>query len=138
MSDLLSYEAQLPQIPATLINLLGVNPPDHIPGPIPEITGMFGQVDRIQVVLIDNFGLFETTMYKPAFLIEYSNALVLLATQNPYTLGVLQQIMYGGFDREPNGFHMFRYLNQNERETVMISRKKDLDRYSGQTNAVAI
>ncbi|GAB4307971.1 MAG: hypothetical protein Kow0069_05820 [Promethearchaeota archaeon] len=137
MSELLSFQAQLVQIPSTLTYMLGVYPPDFIPGPINEVVELFGAVDRIVVVLIDNFGLFETTMYKPQFLIEYSNALVLLATRNPYTLGVLQQVMYGGFEREVNGYHFLRYLNQNERTTLYIGRQRDIERYDGNTPSVA-
>ncbi|MHA1732900.1 MAG: hypothetical protein ACTSU5_13220 [Promethearchaeota archaeon] len=135
MSDLLTYESQLVQVPATLISLLGVQPPEFIPPPISEIL-QFGRVERIVVVLIDNFGLFETTMYKPSFLIEYSQALVMLATQNPFTLGILQQIMYGGFQREPNGFHLLRYLNQNNKSSAIVGRKKDIERYDGQTKSI--
>lgn len=137
MSDLLTYEAQLTQVPATLINVLGIGAPEIIPSCILDVYNLFGQVNRVVVVLIDNFGLFETTLYKPAFLIEHSNALTLLATQNPYTLGVLQQVMYGGFDREPQGFHLMRWLNQYEKQTCFVGRKKDIDRYDGQTKSVA-
>ncbi len=136
MSELQTFESQLVQIPSTLSALLGVQYPDFLPEPIPESL-QFGQVNRVVVVLIDNFGLFETTMYKPSFLIEYSQALVMLATQNPYTLGVLQQCMYGGFQREPNGFHLLRYLNQNGKTSAFVGRKKDIERYDGQTNSIA-
>ncbi len=135
-SELPTFEASLPQIPATVCTVLGVQAPGFLPTPIQEITSQFRGVDRVVFVLLDNFGLFEVTYYKPQFLIESCNALVLLGTKNPYTLGVLHQIMYGGFDIEPNGFHLLRFLNQNGKTTAMVGRDKDLKRYDGGTNAI--
>jgi hypothetical protein len=90
-------------------------------------------VDRIILVILDNFGLFETTYYKPQSIISNTNALVLLSTKNPYTLGVFHQLMFGGFEYMPNGFHLLKYLNENQKTTAFVGRKKDVDRYHGGT-----
>lgn len=133
-----SYEVDLDRLPATFLDVLGVPVPGGIPAPIAEISQPF-KAERIVFALFDNLGLFELSQYKPSFLIEYSNALCLLNTQNPYTLGVIHQVLYGGllpkvgFPYQPNGFHLFKYLNDNGLKTTMIGRPKDLRRYSGNT-----
>ncbi|MFX1414211.1 MAG: hypothetical protein ACFFA2_10280, partial [Promethearchaeota archaeon] len=93
-------------------------------------------IERISINLIDNFGLFEITYHKPEFMIRQSEMMLLLSTKNPYTLGVLHQIFYGGFTMEPNGFHLLRYLNENGKKSCLIGRKKDVERYAGGTLSV--
>ncbi|MFX1276323.1 MAG: hypothetical protein ACFFAT_14960, partial [Promethearchaeota archaeon] len=66
-----------------------------------------------------------------------SEIMSLLSTKNPYTLGVFHQLIYGGFDVEPNGFHLLKTINSNEKKSCFIARKKDLDRYDGGTHSVA-
>ena len=136
LSELPTYEGLLPALPATILNLLGVEAPSFIPPSITPLIENFPEVNRIILVVIDNLGLFEITYYKPQFMIEKSNAFVLLSTKNPYTLGVFHQLMFGGFDVEPNGFHLLRSLQEAGKETVMIGRKKDVARYDGGTNGI--
>jgi len=137
MSELQTLKCYLSQLPATLIKLLGITPPaGTIPDPIEQIVEMYEGVDRISINMIDNFGLFEITYHKPQFMIQNSEVMALLSTKNPYTLGVLHQLMYGGFDVEPNGFHLLKYLQQNEKKTCFVARQKDLDRYDGGTTSV--
>lgn len=138
MSELQTIKCYLSQLPATFCKLLGVEVPTGIvPEPIPEIVNLYEGVQRISLNLIDNFGLFEITYHKPQFMITNSEVMSLLSTKNPYTLGVLHQIMYGGFEVEPNGFHFLRFLNDVGKKTCFVARKKDLDRYSAGTNSVA-
>jgi hypothetical protein len=136
MSELPTYEGFLPSLPATIMKLLGVAPPNFIPSPIAPIIERFPDVKRVIFIMIDNLGLFEITFYKPQFMIEKADALVLLSTKNPYTLGVLHQTMYGGFDVEPNGFHLLKALNTAGKETTIVGREKDLSRYSGNTASI--
>ena len=137
MSELQTIKCYLNQLPATFLQLLGVAPPlQIIPEPIQAIIGMYKGIDRISVSLIDNFGLFELTFAKPEFMIANSEVMLLLSTKNPYTLGVLHQIIYGGFEIEPNGFHLLRYLNDNGKKTCFIGRKKDIERYDGGTYSI--
>jgi hypothetical protein len=123
-------------LPATFIKLLGLEPPSNISEPVSGIIDQYKGVDRVSVNLIDNFGLFELTFFKPAFMITNSEVMLLLSTKNPYTLGVLHQIMFGGFEMEPNGFHLLKYLNSNGKKTCFVGRKKDIERYDGGTHSV--
>jgi len=137
MSELPNYKCYLSQLPATFMTILGIQPSGQIPEAVPELIERYSGIERIIINLIDNFGLFEITYYKPEFIISNSDALVLLSTKNPYTLGVLHQIMYGGFEKEPNGFHLLKELNKQGKQTIWVGRKKDLDRYDGGTNSIA-
>ena len=93
-------------------------------------------MERIVINMIDNFGLFEITYYKPEFLISKSSSTVLLSTKNPYTLGVLHQMMFGGFEYEPQGFHLLKYLAQQGKSSIFIGRERDLKRYDGGTASI--
>jgi len=138
MSELQTIKCYLNQLPATLLNLLGIEPPiGTIPPPVDELIEMYQGVDRITLNLIDNFGLFEITYHKPQFMITNSDSMALLSTKNPYTLGVFHQLMFGGFDVEPNGFHFLRYISDNGKNSCFVARQKDLTRYDGGTNSVA-
>lgn len=125
------------RLPATFMQMLGQQAPAGLPEPIPEIGGTF-EADRIVIAIFDNLGLYELSQYKPGFLIKFSNALCLLKTRNPYTLGVMHQLLYGGLLPTvgfpyAEGFHLLKYLNELGMKTAMIGRPKDLRRYSGNT-----
>ncbi len=136
MSELPTYEGLLPALPATIMELLGVPSPDHLTPSIKPVIQRFPEVKRIIFVMLDNLGLFEITYYKPQFLIEKADAMVLLSTKNPYTLGVFHQLMFGGFDIEPNGFHLLKALNAAQKETVFVGREKDIKRYDMGTTSI--
>ena len=137
MSELQTLKCYLNQLPATILQLLDVSPPlETIPEPVEPILNRYQGVERISINMIDNFGLFEITYLKPEFLIKNSEVMLLLSTKNPYTLGVFHQLFYGGFDVEPNGFHLLKYLNENSKTSCFIARKKDLERYSAETNSI--
>ncbi|MHA1146724.1 MAG: hypothetical protein ACTSR8_00600 [Promethearchaeota archaeon] len=137
MSELQTIKCYLTQLPATILELLSVDPPSGtIPEAVEQIVNLYKGIDRISLNLIDNFGLFEITYFKPQFMITNSDSMALLSTRNPYTLGVLHQLMFGGFEVEPNGFHLLKYLNTNEKKTCFIGRKKDLERYNAGTHSV--
>ncbi len=137
MSELQTLKCYLNQLPATLLKILNVEPPSGvIPEAVQQLVDLYQGVERISINLIDNLGLFEITYMKPSFLITNSEVMLLLSTRNPYTLGVLHQLIYGGFEREPNGFHLLRYLNDNKKTSCFIGRKKDIARYDGGTNSI--
>ncbi|MHA1340406.1 MAG: hypothetical protein ACTSRZ_16865 [Promethearchaeota archaeon] len=136
MSELEHFEESLVALPATFLKLLSCEPPSFIPPPIDKIIAKFPEVHRIILVMIDNLGLFEITFYKPQFIIGNSNAMILLDTKNPYTLGVLHQLMFGGYEVEPNGFHLLRELNKQGQNTVFIGRARDIARYDGGTTSI--
>jgi hypothetical protein len=137
MSELQTLKCYLNQLPATLLKLFNVEPPSGVlPEAVQQILDLYQGIERISINLIDNFGLFEISYLKPHFMITNSEVMLLLSTRNPYTLGVLHQLLYGGFEKEPNGFHLLRYLNENEKTTCFIGRKKDTDRYDGGTKSI--
>jgi hypothetical protein len=139
MAEMVTIEGLLPSMPTTLLTLLGIDVPTFLPPPIPNVVELFGAkgVERIVICELSNFGLFEITYYKPEFMIANSNALVLLSTKNPYTLGVLHQMMFGGFDFEPNGFHLLKYIQSAGKSSVFIGREKDVKRYDGGTPSIS-
>ncbi|MBY9007945.1 MAG: hypothetical protein KGD63_14480 [Candidatus Lokiarchaeota archaeon] len=137
MSELKTLKGYLSQVPATLLELFGIKyPSEKIPKPVESIVNMYKGIERISINLLDNFGLFEITYFKPSFMITNSEAMLLLSTKNPYTLGVLHQLMYGGFQVEPNGFHLLKHMNNNGKNTCIIARQKDLDRYAEGTTSI--
>ena len=137
MSELQTVKAYLNQLPATLLKLLNIEPPQGIiPGPVQQILDLYQGIERISINLIDNFGLFEITYLKPQFMITNSEVMLLLSTKNPYTLGVLHQLMFGGFDVEPNGFHLLKAISNAGKTSCFIGRKKDLERYDGGTKSI--
>ena len=136
MSELQTLKCYLTQLPATITRLLGLDPPTTIDEPVQSIIEQYQGIERICINMIDNFGLFEITYLKPEFMITNSEVMLLLSTKNPYTLGVFHQILFAGFEFEPNGFHLLRYLNENGKKSCFVARKKDLDRYDGGTTSV--
>ena len=77
MSELQTLKCYLNQLPATILKLLGIEPPlGTIPGPVQSIVDMYQGIERISVNVIDNFGLFELTYHKPQFMITNSQAMV--------------------------------------------------------------
>lgn len=137
MAELQTQKCYMNQLPATFLEILGVEPPlGIIPDAVKQISNLYQGTERISINLIDNFGLFEITYLKPHFMITNSEVMLLLSTRNPYTLGVLHQLIYGGFEVEPNGFHLLKYLNDNNKKSCFIGRKKDIERYDGGTNSI--
>jgi hypothetical protein len=125
------------QLPATVLQLLGITLPKHIPEAVKQVLELYKGIDRISMNIIDNFGLFEITYHKPQFMITNSEVMLLLSTKNPYTLGVFHQILFGSFEVEPNGFHLLRYIKESGKKSCMIGRKKDLERYDGGTLSIS-
>ncbi len=134
-----TLEANMSSLPATLLQLLNVETPSFLPPAIQPLIDLFAPrgIDRIIVNLIDQFGLFEITIHKPPFLISQADALVLLSTSNPYLHGVLFNTFFGGFEFEPNGFHLLRHLQEHGKSTVFVGREKDIQRYDGGTPSIA-
>jgi len=138
MSELQTIKCYMNQLPATILKLLDIDPPlGIISEPIQKILDLYQGIDRISINLIDNFGLFEITYLKPHFMIANSEVMLLLSTKNPYTLGVLHQLIYGGFEVEPNGFHLLKFINNGGKSSCLIGRQKDIERYDGGTKSIA-
>jgi len=137
MSELQTIKCYMNQLPATILKLLDIEPPiGVIPEGIHQILDLYQGIERISINLIDNMGLFEITYMKPEFMIKQSEFMLLLSTKNPYTLGVLHQLIYGGFEVEPDGFHLLKAINAAGKTSCFIGRKKDLERYDGGTKSI--
>ncbi|MCF2142020.1 MAG: hypothetical protein K9W44_18370 [Candidatus Lokiarchaeota archaeon] len=134
-----TLEGMMTALPATFLSLLNVEVPSFLTPPIQPLIDLFAPrgIKRIIINLIDQFGLFEITIHKPPFLISQANALVLLSTSNPYLHGVLFNTFFGGFEFEPNGFHLLRYLQEQGKSTVFVGRERDIQRYNGGTPSIA-
>ncbi|MFW9882305.1 MAG: hypothetical protein ACFFG0_55290, partial [Candidatus Thorarchaeota archaeon] len=93
--ELQTIKCYMNQLPATIMKLLDIKPPiGVIPEAVQQILDLYQGIERISINLIDNMGLFEITYMKPEFMIKQSEFMLLLSTKNPYTLGVLHQLIY--------------------------------------------
>ncbi|MHA1425578.1 MAG: hypothetical protein ACTSQI_06295 [Candidatus Helarchaeota archaeon] len=134
MSDdgLPTFTGTMEQVPATIIRLLGLNHPNTIQPPIDGLS--IAPVNQIVLVILDNFGLFEITVYKPEFVIRESQYLLLLETSNPYTLAILHTLIHGNLSSKE--FHLMDFLKQNGKTCTMIGQNEDLQAFSGSANRV--
>ncbi|MHA1253170.1 MAG: hypothetical protein ACTSRP_24515 [Candidatus Helarchaeota archaeon] len=120
------------QIPATVLHLLGEAVPETIPSPIGEISNI--GIERVVFVILDNFGLFEIVVHQPEFMINNLESIILLETENPYAMAVMQQIVYG--DLERRDFNLFEYLRSRNKSAVMIGREDDIKLFAGGTENI--
>jgi hypothetical protein len=124
--DLPTFTGRAEQIPSSILRLFGLDPPNTIPSPIEGIS--IAPIEQVVLVILDNFGLFEITMYKPEFVIRESQYLLLFETSNPYTLYMLNALIFGG--SENNNFHLIKFLQNNGKTVAMIGQESDLQRFS--------
>ncbi|MHA1298280.1 MAG: hypothetical protein ACTSO9_02430 [Candidatus Helarchaeota archaeon] len=130
--DLPTINSPLISLPSTILHLLGVAIPSGLSQPIQMKTPA---IERIILIMIDNFGLFEIVVHKPQFVISQSKALILLETQKPQANDVLHQIFFGNLENQ--NFNLMDYLNQNSKTTLMIGRQDDLITYAGNSKVIA-
>ncbi len=127
MSDISAFQGRMNQVPATLLNLLGIQPPSRIP---PQIEGIPNTLrsNHLIFAIFDNFGLLECTYYQPKFLIGKSEAILMLETENPYTPHVLQEVIHGNPDAD---FNLLTFMAEHGRKVTMIARPEDLEGVKG-------
>lgn len=130
--DLPTINSPLTALPSTIINLMGIALPSGLSQPIQMKTP---PIDRIILIMIDNFGLFEIVVHKPEFVISQSKALILLETAYPQANDVLHQLFHGNLENE--NFNLVDYLNQNSKSSLMIGRAEDLIAYAGNSKVIA-
>lgn len=135
MSDdeLPTYTGTIEQIPATILKMYGINSPEIIPEPIKGLN--LENIERIVLAILDNFGLFEITMYKPEFVIRESQYLLLLETIKPYTEDILHSFIFG--NDTSTDFHLMNFLKENGKSTTMIGQESDLQAFAGSADKVA-
>nr|MDO8062726.1 hypothetical protein [Candidatus Freyrarchaeum guaymaensis] len=127
MGDLIPLQGSMRQMAATLLSLMGIEPPRNIP-PKVEVPSRFVS-SRIVTVVIDNFGLLECTYYKPKFIIGSSEVIITLESENPYTPHVLREMVNGGNKAD---FNLFSFISSLGKRAVMIGRKEDLNVIDGE------
>ncbi|MFX1295968.1 MAG: hypothetical protein ACFFD2_14105 [Promethearchaeota archaeon] len=120
------------QIPATILKLYGLDPPKTIQRSLEGFS--LNPVKELILVILDNFGLFEITVYKPEFVIRESKYLLLLETPNPYTLDILHTLIHG--DLSSKEFHLITFLQQNGKTCTMIGQESDLQAFAGSANKI--
>ncbi|MHA1269750.1 MAG: hypothetical protein ACTSPY_08170 [Candidatus Helarchaeota archaeon] len=120
--ELNTINARMTQVPGTILKILNLPVPGNIPEPIKEVSG--DGVERIVLIILENFGLFEIVVYKPEFIINNLESIVLLDTENPYTVSVLYQIVYG--DLGNSGFNLLEYLREKNKSSVVIGKGEDI------------
>ncbi|MBD3229055.1 MAG: hypothetical protein GF329_12780 [Candidatus Lokiarchaeota archaeon] len=130
--ELNTINANMTQIPASILNIFNLPIPDSIPEPISEIpnTG----IKRVVMVLLDNFGLFEIVAYKPEFIINTLESIVLLETADPYAIPVLHQIIHGDLKNE--NFNLLSFLNSQNKSSVIIGKGEDIKQFSGKSKLI--
>ncbi len=121
--ELITVEAELNQLPPTLIKLLGLREVDGLANYI-KIFSENTRYDRIIMVLLDNFGLFECIYYKPQFIIRNVKAVVLLNSNNPSTKNMVATILNGGL--QSDCFNLFNYFTENNLKTAFISSSAEI------------
>ncbi|WEU39979.1 MAG: hypothetical protein OdinLCB4_005785 [Candidatus Odinarchaeum yellowstonii] len=121
--ELVTVEADLNQISSTLIKLLGLKKVDGLADSIKVFSEI--KYERIVMVLLDNFGLFECVYYKPKFIIGNVKAVVLLNSNDPSTRNMVATILNGGLSNA--GFNLLKYLAENNLKTSFIGCSADMD-----------
>ncbi len=130
--ELPTFSGNIEQMPATIIKLFGINPPNNISPPIEGFS--LEPIEQIVLVILDNFGLFEITVYKPEFVIRESQYLLLLETANPYTLDILYSLIHGSLSSKD--FHLISYLQNIGKTCTMIGQENDLQEFAGTADTI--
>ena len=84
--------------------------------------------NKIVMIVIDNFGLFETVVYKPESIIKNLETIVLLDTANPYAIPLLTEIIYGAQQRTND--NLLHRISMEGKSTAFLGRKEDLAMFS--------
>lgn len=113
-----TIEGQIVQMPATILDQLGLSSPSEL------ITGLnllqFKPTKRIVVVHLDNFGLLEVALHKPKFLLQEAKTILTLETQDGYAANVTSELTHGNLG---NGFNLFSYIINQGRTAILIDRE---------------
>ncbi len=120
--EFITINCPIQRLPATILSILDVPVPDEIPPPV-NLPPEYFSAERVFLALFDNFGLFECTYFKPKWLIEIFDVLLLIETKKPYTDHFLRSLFFA--DKE--NFHLISYLQENNRTSCMIGRPEDLE-----------
>ncbi|MHA1409088.1 MAG: hypothetical protein ACTSQY_01995 [Candidatus Odinarchaeia archaeon] len=133
--ELYTTEIKLNQLPATILNLFGLNNP-AIPKPADLTDVTAKRYQQIILILLDNFGLFECIYYKPKFLIVNSKAMILLDTTNPFSDNIINNIIFADEGKKDGGFKLPVFLKEQNLTSVMIGGSGDIRKFDGMAKIV--
>jgi hypothetical protein len=111
-------EGQLVQMPATVLNQLGLVAPSAL-GPSINLS-TFTPTERVVLVNLDNFGLLEVVLHKPQFLLKEADVLLTLDTENGYAANVIKELTHGN---QSDGFNLFSFLIHQGKTAVCVDRE---------------
>lgn len=121
MSTLPQVETSVNEFPSTILSLLGLPLPVELPPPNAELIAKFNP-KAIVLILIDNFGLFESVVYKPETLIKYMEALALLHTDDPYAVPLIKKLLWGPME----SFHLLNNLMSAGKIAKVVIPEEDI------------
>ncbi|MFX1512130.1 MAG: hypothetical protein ACFFCQ_06055, partial [Promethearchaeota archaeon] len=89
----------------------------------------FTSVSACVVISIDNFGLAEIVNFKPAFLIQFMQRIILLDTTHPDAESITSYTVYGRATPDPFAPNLFTYLMENNLTVHIVDRQEFMDRH---------
>ncbi len=113
-----SMEGQMVQMPATVLNQLGLVAPSIL-APSMNLTA-FAPTERVVLVNLDNFGLLEVVLHKPQFLLKEARLLLTLDTKNGFATNVMKELVHGN---KSDGFNLFSFLIHQGKSAVFVDRE---------------
>lgn len=113
-----SIEGQMVQMPATILNRLGLVVPTVLAQSIN--LSAFAPTERVVLVHLDNFGLLEVALHKPQFLLKEARLLLTLETKDGYAANVINELIHGN---QSDGFNLFTFLVHQGKTAVLVDRE---------------
>jgi len=111
------------ELPATILKLLGIEAPVGLPDANVEIVLKFNP-RAVVMIILDNFGLFESVVYKPEALIKNLEVIAVIETDDPYAVPLTKRILTGS---TVGGFHLFDYAKSFGKFVRAVSREDDME-----------
>ncbi len=112
-----NIDGQLVQMPATILNCLGLRVPSSL-SPAIDLSA-YDPTERIVVVNLDNFGLLEVILHQPKFLLKQAQVILTLDTSNGFAGNVINELIRGNLQ---DGFHLFSFLVHQGKSAVLVDR----------------
>jgi len=122
--------------PGTIEQWLGAELPDFLQSPVYLPESLRYSSNRVVIALIENFGLFELTFFRPQFLIKTFEILFMIDAERPFTMPLSQEIITGS--KEPTIFNIFTDLRQKERSSLLIARDWFVRVFSGESESIMV
>ncbi len=113
-----SIEGQMMQMPATILNQLGLVAPSVLAPGINLSTTT--PTERVVLVNLDNFGLLEVALHKPQFLLKEARVILTLNTKDGLASNVINELIHGN---QADGFNLFSFLTHQGKSAVLVDRE---------------